>query len=96
MLGRKFIRVTTDPRMQGPFAWPFKVLHDLFRKPPFVADPEFTSFDIDALRGKSTQKNSDSLNTPKSSWLNIDSAQLVFLVWFVELILVLLALLIVG
>ena len=38
-----------DPRMQGPFAWPFKVLHDLFSNPPFVADSEFTSFDIDAL-----------------------------------------------
>ena len=25
------------PRMQGPFAWPFKVLHDLFSNPPFVA-----------------------------------------------------------
>jgi hypothetical protein len=67
-----------DPRMQGPFAWPFKVLHDLFSNPPFVADPEFTSFDIDALRCKWTQKSSRSLDTPKSIFLNIDSAQLTF------------------
>jgi hypothetical protein len=31
---------------------PFKVLHDL-RNPPFVADPEFTSFEIGTLVGDS-------------------------------------------
>jgi hypothetical protein len=29
--------------------WPLKELHDL-HKPPFVGEPEFTPFDIDALR----------------------------------------------
>jgi hypothetical protein len=78
MLGRRFIRVTTDPTMQGPFAWPFKVLHDLFSNPPFVADPEFTSFDIEALRCKWTQKSYRSLDTPKSIFLNIDSHNSLF------------------
>ena len=31
--------------------FPWKVLHDLFR-PPIVLDPEFTSFDLKALRGE--------------------------------------------
>jgi hypothetical protein len=69
MLSQRFIRVTTDPRMQGPFAWPFKVLHDLFHKPPFVADPEFSSFDIDALRCKRTQKASHLLDNPSVNLL---------------------------
>ena len=37
-----------------------------------------------------------SLDTPKSIFLNIDSAQLTFLVWFFELILVLFGLIIVS
>jgi hypothetical protein len=36
------------------------------------------------------------LDTPKSTFLNIDLAQLTFFVWFVELILVLLGLIILG
>jgi hypothetical protein len=71
-------------------------LHDLFSNPPFVADPEFTSLEFDALRCKWTQKSSRSLDTPKSIFLNIDSAQLTFLVWFFELILVLFSLIIVS
>jgi len=31
--------------------FPLKVLRDLFR-PPFVPDPEFTPFDLTALRGE--------------------------------------------
>jgi hypothetical protein len=31
--------------------FPWKVLRDLFR-PPFVPDPEFTAFDLKALRGE--------------------------------------------
>src|SRR5437016_13610059 len=54
MLGREFIRVRSDPRRLGRYQagnplWPLEELHDL-HKPPFVADPEFTPFDIDALR----------------------------------------------
>jgi hypothetical protein len=83
MLQRKFIHVTTDPRMQGPFAWPFKVLRDLFRNPPFVADPEFAPFDMDALRSKLTPPSPD---TSASAVFNVDSARLIFWVWFVELV----------
>jgi hypothetical protein len=38
----------------GPISnckFPLKVLRDLFR-PPFVPDPEFTPFDLKALRGE--------------------------------------------
>jgi hypothetical protein len=54
MLRRKLIRVRSHPRRLGRYQagnplWPLEELHDL-RKPPFVAELEFTPFDIDALR----------------------------------------------
>jgi hypothetical protein len=83
--------------MRGPFAWPFKVLRDLFWDPPFVADPEFAPLDMDALRGKWSPKSSKSPETPASSVLDMDRAQFIFWVWFLELILLpLLALIILG
>ena len=52
MLQRKFIRLRSDPRRRRYLAenplWTLEVLHDL-RNPPFVAEPEFTPFEIDAL-----------------------------------------------
>jgi hypothetical protein len=53
MLRRKFIRARSYPRRLGRCQagnplWPLEELHDL-HKPPFVAEPEFTPFDIDAL-----------------------------------------------
>jgi hypothetical protein len=88
MLKRKFIRVVTDPRMQGPFASPFKVLRDLFNNPPFVADPEFAALDMDALEGKWTRRGSYSSEIPAPAFLKVDRAKFTFLVWFIELILV--------
>lgn len=84
MLRRKLIRVTADPRVQGPFAWPFKVLRDLFRSPPFVADPEFTPFDMDALR--STLRR-PSPRPSKSAFFIVDQARLILL-WFIGLVVV--------
>jgi hypothetical protein len=81
---RKLIRVTTDPRMQGPFAWPFKVLRDLFSCPPFVADPEFTPFDVGALR---SNVNRPSSGTRKSAFFVVDRARLI-LWWFIGLVVV--------
>ena len=53
MLRRKFTRARSDPRTRRFIAanplWPLQELYDL-RDPPFVADPEFIPFDIDALR----------------------------------------------
>jgi hypothetical protein len=69
--------------MQGPFAWPFKVLRDLFRNPPFVAEPEFTPFDIASLRCKLTRSSPD-IGT--STFFNVDRARLIFCVWFIELV----------
>lgn len=80
--------------MQGPFAWPFKVLHDLFSNKPFVADPEFTPIDIDAFACQYTRK------APPSGALNstliIDKVQLVFWVWFLQVILALAGLIILS
>ena len=84
MWRRKLIRVTTDLRMQGPFAWPFKVLRDLFRSPPFVPDPEFTPFDVDALRSKWTRPSS---GTRKSAFFVVDRVRLL-LWWFIGLVVV--------
>ena len=53
MLERKFIRIRGVRRRLGRYLagnplWPLEELYDL-RDPPFVADPEFTPFEIDAL-----------------------------------------------
>jgi hypothetical protein len=67
MLHRKFTRVKSEPRRRGrnraanPL-WTLEELHDL-RNPPFVADPEFTPFDIDALGGD-PQSTPASLSNP--------------------------------
>jgi hypothetical protein len=52
MLKRKFARGRSDPRrglylVANPL-WTLEELRNL-RNPPFVADPEFTPFEIDAL-----------------------------------------------
>ena len=44
-------------RRLAPLDAPFKVLQDLNNQ-PFVAEPEFTPFDIDALRYQSARKAS--------------------------------------
>ena len=54
MAQRKFIRVRSDSRRRGRYLlanplWPLEELRDL-RNPPFVADPEFTPFDVAGLR----------------------------------------------
>src|SRR5260221_7774363 len=53
MSQRKIIRVRNDARrrrryLTGNPLWPLEELYDL-RNPPFVADPEFTPFDVHAL-----------------------------------------------
>jgi hypothetical protein len=52
MLQRKFVRARNDPRRRQYLAanplWTLEELYNL-RNPPFVADPEFTPFRIDAL-----------------------------------------------
>lgn len=83
--------------MQGPFAWPFKVLRDLFIHPPFVADPEFAPLDLDALQGKGTRPASHRPEAPASIVLRVDQAKFLFWLWLLELILLpLLALIILG
>ena len=78
--------------MHGPLAWPFKVLRDVFRNPPFVADPEFSPFQVDILERKSG--NFAPLITRPQA-LRIDQARLVFLLWLIQLLLVIAGLIIV-
>jgi hypothetical protein len=51
-------------RRLAPLDAPLKVLHDL-NNPPFVADPEFAPFDIDALRSESARKDLPSASNPR-------------------------------
>ena len=44
----------SDRKLRDAFAYPFKVLRDIFANPPFVPEPEFTHFDLNALRGENT------------------------------------------
>jgi hypothetical protein len=88
----KLIDVVSDPRMQGPLAWPFKVLRDVFRNPPFVADPEFSPFQVDILKRKPANFGPLAAR-PRA--LRIDQAHLVFLLWLIQLLLVIAGLIIV-
>ena len=85
MSRRKPVRVMTGREVHELFAWPFKVLHDLFHNPPSVADPEFTPFDINALRSKLVRP---SRNTRKSTFFSVDRARLPFLVWLIVMVVV--------
>jgi hypothetical protein len=42
-------------RLRDAFAYPFKVLRDLFNDPPFASDPEFTPFNLNALRSEASE-----------------------------------------
>jgi hypothetical protein len=50
----------SDRRLRDAFAYPFKVLRDVFTNPPSVPEPEFTRFDLNALRDKKTAHASPS------------------------------------
>lgn len=84
MSKRKSTRRKADPGTQELFAWPFKVLHDLFHKPPFVADPEFTRFDFDALRSKLPRPL---LHTPKLTFRQAGRGRLPLLLWLIVVVL---------
>ena len=47
-------------KLRDAFAYPFKVLRDIFTNPPFVPEPEFTRFDLNALRDENTENSSHS------------------------------------
>jgi hypothetical protein len=50
---------TRKPYVANPL-WPLEELRDL-GDPPFVADPEFTRFDIDALRSQDRRVSAPTL-----------------------------------
>jgi hypothetical protein len=50
----------SDRKIRDAFAYPFKVLRDIFTNPPFVPEPEFTRFDLNALQGENAGRPSHS------------------------------------
>jgi hypothetical protein len=42
-------------RARDAFAYPFKVLRDVFTDPPFVPEPEFKRFDLTALQDEDSE-----------------------------------------
>jgi hypothetical protein len=48
----------SDWRVRAAFAYPFKVLRDIFTDPPFAPEPEFTRFDLNALRDEDSTASS--------------------------------------
>jgi hypothetical protein len=50
----------SDGKIRDAFAYPFKVLRDIFINPPFVPEPEFTRFNLNALQGEDTPRPSHS------------------------------------
>jgi len=48
----------SDWSVRDVFAYPFKVLREVFTDPPFVPEPEFTRFDLNALRAEDSTASS--------------------------------------
>jgi hypothetical protein len=42
-------------KLRDAFVYPFKVLRDIFANPPFVPEPEFRRFDLNALKDENTE-----------------------------------------
>ncbi len=82
MFKRKLIQLTPDERSSSPFAWPFKVIRDLFNSRPSVPEPDFEPLNLSALRGKGIRLPGYS----RSALVRLNRTQLTFLVWIFELI----------
>ena len=76
------------------FAWPFKVLGDVFTDHPIVPDPEFTGFDLKALRGEDPSVSSHVSNRQKSTRAGRKRVRIPILL--IALVLILVALAILG
>ena len=78
-------------RVRDALAYPFKVLRDVFTDPPFVPDPEFTRFDLNALQAQDEGGGASKPMPvrPRREKVNIP-------VWLLVLVAVLIALMIVG
>jgi hypothetical protein len=82
--------------MQGVFAWPFKVLSDLFRNSRSVPDPEFVPFKLGALIDRTGQIERPPVREGKSRLITIGQPRFVLIVWLIELLAVLVALIVLG
>ncbi|MBV8276725.1 MAG: hypothetical protein JO170_15905 [Verrucomicrobia bacterium] len=81
-------------KVRDAFAWPFKVLGDVFTHHPLVPDPEFTGFDLKALRGEDTGVSNDVSNRQKSTRASRKRVRIPILL--LALVLIVVALIILG
>ena len=75
-------------RVREAFAYPFKVLRDVFTDPPSVSDPEFTRFDLNALHDKYSEGRSVS----KPRLIPARTEKISIPVWFLVLVAIVIAL----
>ena len=81
-------------KVQDAFAWPFKVLGDLFTDRPFVPDSEFKGLDLSALRDEDSRGLSHVSNGQKSARASRKKVRIPILL--LALVLIVVALIIFG
>jgi hypothetical protein len=79
----------SDRKLTDAFAYPFKVLRDIFTNPPSVPEPEFTHLDLNALRDEKTAHATSKLARATRNRIGIP-------VLVLALVLIVLALIIFG
>ncbi len=72
------------PKNTSLFAWPFKVLRDMFFSPPSAPEPKFTPFDLKVFRAKNFRP------------LPVKGKKFRIHIWVIEIVLFLIALIIFG
>ena len=75
-------------RARDAFAYPFKVLRDVFTDPASVPDPEFTRFDLNALQDKGSEGSSVS----KPRLIRARTEKITISVWLLVLVAIVIAL----
>jgi hypothetical protein len=94
MLKKRCNKETSGQSARDPFAYPFKVLRDMFTDTRFVPDQEFARFDLTALRGKDSAGPVDSTRRPKPARANRERVRIPVLL--LALIFIAIALVIFG
>ena len=75
-------------KVRDAFAYPFKVLRDVFTNPPSMPDPEFKRFDLHALQDKGSEGSS----AAKSRRIRARTEKIRIPVWLLVLVAIVIAL----
>jgi len=78
--------------VRDAFAYPFKVLRDVFTDPPFVPDPEFTRFHLNAL----DDEDSKGCGASQPRMVRAKRVKIRIPAWLLVLVGIVIALIIVG